>query len=275
MTSASSLASRRKSLRNLETKAGSRLQKVEKGDDMLETCTEPPESISAHLASRRVFPGTSGDIADRATQAQDGQRRVASESTRNPSGKQGTVRFSSTRGGLTSAKPATRVYSMPNQGTLCSGVSSEGKEKDMEKPGLKKAKILPHSGELGKECKIEGEEDKMENRQESSMQISPRRPTTAPTWLQPPCGQANANLNINVTAQDFLRDVIRDVMYEYQRETKSEMVDIHLDLVRMSRAWRQELRQAMEEWGGEVKMLRQENRRLRQENERLKRLEDS
>ncbi|KAI6005772.1 WD40-repeat-containing domain protein [Pisolithus albus] len=106
---------------------------------------------------------------------------------------------------------------------------------------------------------------------ELALQVSPRGPTTARRWTSPPRTQAqpDANLSVNSSAQDFLRSIVRDVMYDFQRETKAEMMGIHLDLVRMGRGWRQELKEAIERWEGEAKQLREENKRLKEENERL------
>lgn len=109
-----------------------------------------------------------------------------------------------------------------------------------------------------------------EQEQELSLQVSPRRPT-APTWLQSPHRPSAANMNMNAAAQDFLRSIVHDVMYDFQRETKAEMMGLHLDLVRMGRGWKEELREIMEEWNGEMQELKAENRRLREENERLRR----
>lgn len=108
---------------------------------------------------------------------------------------------------------------------------------------------------------------------ELALQVSPRRPTAARPWTSPPRTQAqpDANLGVNASAQDFLRTIVRDVMYDFQRETKAEMMGIHLDLVRMGRGWRQELKEAIERWEGEAKQLREENERLKEENERLRR----
>ncbi|KAI6127691.1 WD40-repeat-containing domain protein [Pisolithus croceorrhizus] len=108
---------------------------------------------------------------------------------------------------------------------------------------------------------------------ELALQVSPRRPIAAHPWTSPPCAQAQpaTNLSVNATAEDFLRNIVRDVMYEFQRETKAEMTGIHLDLVRMGRGWRQELKEAIERWEREAKQLREENERLKEENERLRR----
>ncbi|KAG6335476.1 hypothetical protein ID866_3604 [Astraeus odoratus] len=147
---------------------------------------------------------------------------------------------------------------------------NKGKDKE-----VRRARFLRHPGESdedsggdagpthaigSKECK-----------EELTLQLSPRRPTTAPSWMPSPQTQSAGNLNMNTAAQDFLRNIVRDVMYEFQRETKAEMTGIHLDLVRMGRVWRRELREAMEEWGEEVRQLHEENKRLREENESLRR----
>lgn len=72
-------------------------------------------------------------------------------------------------------------------------------------------------------------------------------------------------------AQGLLHALIQDAMVDFRQETKAEMVGLHLDLLRMGRAWRMEMRGAMEEYGGELKELREENRKLKEENERLRR----
>lgn len=110
-----------------------------------------------------------------------------------------------------------------------------------------------------------------ERAQELSLQVSPRRPTAPPTWLQSPHRPSAASLNMNAAAQDFLRSIVHDVMYESQRETKAELMGLHLDLVRMGRGWKQELREIMEEWSGEIQELKAENKRLKEENQRLRR----
>ncbi|KAF9066097.1 WD40-repeat-containing domain protein [Rhodocollybia butyracea] len=73
------------------------------------------------------------------------------------------------------------------------------------------------------------------------------------------------------TPQDFLRNIVRDVMYDFHQESRAEMMGLHLDLVRMGRGWKKELRELMGEYGGELKELKEENKRLKEENERLRR----
>jgi protein NEDD1 len=156
----------------------------------------------------------------------------------------------------------------------------KGKEKVIE---MKKTRFAQHpdtkessggndeSEEKGSP-EIPGDERQDEERaQELSLQVSPRRSTAPPTWLQSPHRPSAANPNMNVAAQDFLRSIVHDVMYDFQRETKAEMMGLHLDLVRMGRGWKRELREIMEEWNGEIQELKVENRRLKEENERLRR----
>ncbi|EGN95752.1 hypothetical protein SERLA73DRAFT_76818 [Serpula lacrymans var. lacrymans S7.3] len=112
------------------------------------------------------------------------------------------------------------------------------------------------------------EEDREKARErELSMQISPRRPSP-PVMIPSPLRDSTPAAN---SAHDLLRTIMRDVMCDFQQETKAEMMGLHLDLVRMGRGWRSELRGSMDEWGGELQQLREENKRLREENERLRR----
>lgn len=105
-----------------------------------------------------------------------------------------------------------------------------------------------------------------------AIQISPRHPAdvNAPvptSWASTIPGSGSPAGG----AHDLLRTIVRDVMYDFQRETKAEMTGLHLDLVRMGRGWKRELRDLMGEYVGDLKDLRDENRRLRAENERLRR----
>ena len=115
-----------------------------------------------------------------------------------------------------------------------------------------------------------------------SMQITPRRIPAA--WAQTaslsqaaipsPLRTLSASPSSASAAHNLLRTIMADVMYDYQRETKAEMTGIHLDLVRMGRGLRKELREVAEGGAGglaEVERLKEENRLLREENERLRR----
>ncbi|KAF8917372.1 hypothetical protein CPB85DRAFT_1285663 [Mucidula mucida] len=91
------------------------------------------------------------------------------------------------------------------------------------------------------------------------IQVSPRRSTP----MRP--------ISWAPSAQEFLRGIVGDVMFEYQKETKAQMTGLHLEMMSMRRGWRKELTEVMETYVGDLKDLREENKRLREENERLKR----
>jgi len=115
-----------------------------------------------------------------------------------------------------------------------------------------------------------------------SLQISPQRPLgsssvsgNTQSWTASPnipsdLSPGNAGSG-GSTAQDLLKTIVQDVMFDFQRESKAEMMGLHLDLLRMGRSWKAELRQLMDEYVGDLRDLREENQRLRQENERLRR----
>jgi protein NEDD1 len=60
-------------------------------------------------------------------------------------------------------------------------------------------------------------------------------------------------------------------MYDYQEDMRTELVGMHLDMVRMGRNWKKEMKDAMDAYAKDLRELREENRLLREENERLKR----
>lgn len=118
----------------------------------------------------------------------------------------------------------------------------------------------------------EGEDD--EEPAHLTMQLSPRR--APPPWAQAPMpspllGISSPSVGSGSAAHNLLRTIMADVMYDYQRDTKAEMMGIHLDLVRMGRAIKKELREGLEGGAGELERLREENKMLREENERLRR----
>ncbi|KAJ3850435.1 WD40-repeat-containing domain protein [Lentinula lateritia] len=120
--------------------------------------------------------------------------------------------------------------------------------------------------EAGSDDDIESEK---ENQREESIswQISPRRPGS----IGPSGGPSASSMPWNGSPIRLLRNIVRDVMYDFHQESRAEMMSLHLDLVSMGRGWKKELRDLMGEYGGELKELREENRRLREENERLRR----
>ena len=111
-------------------------------------------------------------------------------------------------------------------------------------------------------------DDERERERGLAMQISPHK---SPLRHSIP-GSPSAGIGGSSSpAQQFLRTIVQDVMYDFQRETKAEMVGLHLDLVRMGRGWKRELRELMDEYVGSLKELREENVKLRKENEILRR----
>jgi protein NEDD1 len=119
-----------------------------------------------------------------------------------------------------------------------------------------------------------------------TVQISPRQApvNVLPNWPPIPSlfspsrnasqghGQEGAgSSSAHNPAHELLQSLVRDAMYDFRRETKAEIIGLHLDLVRMGRGWRKELREALDMWGEELKEIRRENELLRQENERLRR----
>ncbi|OCH92081.1 WD40 repeat-like protein [Obba rivulosa] len=114
-----------------------------------------------------------------------------------------------------------------------------------------------------------------ESRHGKAMQISPRRNVLEPSWSSVPSPLRDptalpASPQVKA-AQDLLQTLLRDALYDFRQETRQDITGLHLDMLRMGRSWRQEMRTAMEEWGGEMRALREENERLRKENERLRR----
>ncbi|KZT27319.1 WD40 repeat-like protein [Neolentinus lepideus HHB14362 ss-1] len=113
---------------------------------------------------------------------------------------------------------------------------------------------------------------------ERSLVISPRRapPQNTNTWAPVPSPLRSTPVSSpghgsGSSAQDLLRTIVQDVMYDFQRDTKAEMMGLHLDLVRMRRAWRKEMQDTMLPHMEELRELREENKRLREENDRLRR----
>ncbi|KAJ7046715.1 WD40-repeat-containing domain protein [Mycena alexandri] len=111
-----------------------------------------------------------------------------------------------------------------------------------------------------------------------SMQISPRRPSSAglgnsASWAPSPLRNAipTSPGSGGSSAHDLLRTIVRDVLFDVGEAQRSEMVGLHLDLLKMGRGLKKELRELMEEYVGDLRDLREENTRLRQENEHLRR----
>lgn len=161
-----------------------------------------------------------------------------------------------------------------------------GKSKDAEDNVKGKSKTVYFKDEENQDEDAEEVEELMARARKISLQISPRRPapsasgSTVDSWaalaatspaLSAMAHPANTSTASNPSAHDLLRTIVQDVMFDFQRETKAEMMGLHLDLLRMGRSWKTELRSLMDEYVGDLKDLREENEGLRKENERLKR----
>jgi len=141
---------------------------------------------------------------------------------------------------------------------------------------------------------IELEKELLETERQLALKVSPRRPvpstsgSTIDSWAalassSPPLSFASpdpGNLassgsglppGTTASAHDLLKTIVQDVMFDFQRDTKAEMMGLHLDLLRMGRSWKAELRVLMDEYVGDLRELREENERLRKENGRLRR----
>jgi len=101
-----------------------------------------------------------------------------------------------------------------------------------------------------------------------SVQMTPRKAAWAMSPFRHSIAEGSPGGN---GVSSLLHALISDAMLDFRQETRAEMVGLHLDLVRMGRAWRKEMRGAMQEHAGDLQELREENRKLREENERLRR----
>jgi len=101
-----------------------------------------------------------------------------------------------------------------------------------------------------------------------SVQMTPRKSAWAMSPFRHSIAEGSPGAN---GISGLLHALISDAMLDFRQETRAEMIGLHLDLVRMGRAWRREMRVATQEYAGDLKELREENRKLREENERLRR----
>lgn len=101
-----------------------------------------------------------------------------------------------------------------------------------------------------------------------SMQATPRKAAWAMSPLRNSIAEGSPGVN---GVAGLLHALISDAMLDFRQETRAEMVGLHLDLVRMGGTWRKEMHATMQEYVGDLKELREENRKLREENERLRR----
>ncbi|OJA16024.1 hypothetical protein AZE42_04280 [Rhizopogon vesiculosus] len=227
---------------------------------------DPGESISTRLASLRmketkVASGSSArsEITRTSSNLGVGAKNRGPSLTRAPS----TISISSskTRDTARSKTPANEdedIHTdLSSRGSKGKG---KGKEADLE---------VDHDADA---CEESGaaEEDKEDAAQQArerelSMQVSPRRPT-ATTWVPSPLRPSANTLPMHSGASGAY-ELFRGLIADMQEKNHADIKALHIDMLRMGRG----LRQEMEEWGGEVKRLREENAKLREENDKLRR----
>jgi len=120
-------------------------------------------------------------------------------------------------------------------------------------------------------------------KQETTLQVTPVRPgvqRSSGAWPPVPSPLRRGLEDMQhmggppssiVNAQNMLQQIMRDVMYDYQEDLRAELVGMHLDMVRMGRNWKKDMKDVMDAYAKDLRELREENRLLREENERLKR----
>ncbi|KZV71625.1 WD40 repeat-like protein, partial [Peniophora sp. CONT] len=107
-----------------------------------------------------------------------------------------------------------------------------------------------------------------------SMQLTPRRRksgTWAPSPLRNSVADGSPSRDRSGNVQNMLHALVKDAMLDLRLENKAQMAGLHLDLIRLGSTWRQEMRDSLQEYVGDLHDLREENKRLREENERLRR----
>ncbi|KAG8694109.1 hypothetical protein FRC09_010057, partial [Ceratobasidium sp. 395] len=105
------------------------------------------------------------------------------------------------------------------------------------------------------------------------LQVTPRRGLAAALGAEvyagdTPGGGKAPNGKSSLTqaqAQDLLRNIVSDVMYEFRQETKEDVRGLHLDLIRASRGWKSDLKQYLGDTLDELREVKEENARLRAE----------
>ena len=120
-------------------------------------------------------------------------------------------------------------------------------------------------------------------KKKAAFQVTPARPSVqrqSTTWPSVPSPLRRGLEDVQHTGgappsitnvHSMLQQIMRDVMYDYQEDMRTEMVGMHLDMVRMGRNWKKDMKEVMDAYAKDLRELREENRLLREENERLKR----
>ncbi|KAF8757064.1 WD40 repeats protein [Rhizoctonia solani] len=114
------------------------------------------------------------------------------------------------------------------------------------------------------------------NNSVSGRTLTPRRGLAAALGAEvyageTPTNKGNSTSMTKTQAQDLLRNIVSDVMFEFRQETKEDVRGLHLDLLRASRGWKSDLKEYLGDTLEELRLVKEENARLRAEIARLRR----
>ncbi|KAG1742422.1 WD40-repeat-containing domain protein [Suillus occidentalis] len=185
---------------------------------------------------------------------------LVSDTKRQPAGI--AVEAKKPRVGPSAGRPRTET------GSTGIGVIGTGKSRGSKYKGKEEVNInADKAGKCEELDAVEEDEEEVQkaHERELSMQISPRG-SAAHTWVPPSLRQNSGTFPMQSGASGAY-ELFRGLIADMQAKNHADMKALHVDMLRMGRG----LRQEMEEWGGEVKKLREENERLREENDRLRR----
>jgi hypothetical protein len=92
---------------------------------------------------------------------------------------------------------------------------------------------------------ISSDEDESDcaHRGSNALLVTPRRGLAAALGAEvyageTPTNKGNSTSMTKTQAQDLLRNIVSDVMFEFRQETKEDVRGLHLDLLRASRGWK-------------------------------------
>ena len=182
-------------------------------------------------------------------------------------------------------------------GSMFNLQSSDDEDEDWDAEITTKQPTRPKAGfgvvshtEGGKIKELDDRDDKDEGaistppkKTETALQVTPARPGVQRhpgPWAPVPSPLRRGLEDMQHTGgapssignvHNMLHQVMRDVMYDYQEDMRTELVGMHLDMVRMGRNWKKDMKDVMDTYAKDLRELREENRLLREENERLKR----
>ncbi|CAE6513797.1 unnamed protein product [Rhizoctonia solani] len=103
------------------------------------------------------------------------------------------------------------------------------------------------------------------HRGSNALLVTPRRGLAAALGAEvyaddaaPNKGKASASMT-KAQAQDLLRNIVSDVMFEFRQEAKEDVRGLHLDLLRASRGWKSDLKEYLGDTLEELRVVKEEN----------------